>query len=237
MSRGEIILITHSALADPGAVRSMLSSMDYKTTICCPMLGDQLPEFIEGHPQGYKGSIIFGGPMMVSDADSMDFLAAEMSWIETHLASTTPILGVCLGAQMIAHVLGARIWNDPNGIREIGYHTINSTIAGRYIFPQSLKVYQWHSEGFDLPFSAELLATSNSIFRNQAFRYGKKVYALQFHPEMTETTMERWITSETGAPQLQLPGAQNAAEQRKQAIANNNEMLKWLKSFLAEWLS
>ncbi len=236
MSQDRIIFITHSEHADPGPVAEALQALGYDTKICCPFLGDSLPRLEAGRPEGYAGSVVFGGAQMVGDAAGLDFLAAELDWVGEQMDSGAPFFGICLGAQMMAHTLGAKVWQYEEEIREIGYHEVNATAAGRELFPERLFAYQWHRQGFDLPAGAELLATGGDTFYNQAFRYGENAYGIQFHPEMYPKTMERWITSETGGPQLGLPGAQTADEQRAQAPVHNPAMRRWLDAFVNSWL-
>ncbi|MBT3627910.1 MAG: glutamine amidotransferase [Rhodospirillaceae bacterium] len=236
MGQHRIIFITHSEPADPGPVAEALQALGYDTEICCPFLGDSLPRLEAGRPKGYAASVVFGGAQMVGDAVEMDFLAAELDWVGEQLENGAPFFGICLGAQMMAHALGAKVWEHPDGMREIGYHEINATAAGRELFPESFTAYQWHREGFDLPEGTELLATGGEAFYNQAFRYGENAYGVQFHPEMYPKTMERWITSEAGGPQLSLPGAQMAAEQRALAPVHNPVMRRWLDGFVNAWI-
>jgi GMP synthase (glutamine-hydrolysing) len=236
MGEGRVIFITHSALAEPGAVAAALHARGYMTEICCPFLGDSLPRLQGGRPVGFAAAIVLGGPMVVSDAAEKDFIAAEIAWVASLLASGAPLLGICLGAQMMAHALGAKVWEHPDGVREIGYHRVDPAPAGGALFPGPLIAYQWHREGFDLPAGAELLATGGAAFYHQAFRHGDNSYAIQFHPEMIPPTMERWITSETGAPQLHLPGAQSAQRQRAEAPRHNPAMRRWLDNFIKVWL-
>ena len=135
-------------------------------------------------PEGYAASIILGGAMSVSDAAEMDFIAEEIAWVRGHLENDAPLLGICLGAQMIACALGAKVWEHPDEGRQIGYHEVHATPAGSGVFPERLTAYQWHRESFDLPRGAELLATGPAAFYNQAFRHGSNAYGVQFHPEM-----------------------------------------------------
>ncbi|HJN60598.1 MAG TPA: gamma-glutamyl-gamma-aminobutyrate hydrolase family protein [Alphaproteobacteria bacterium] len=236
MQGGRIIFITHSERAEPGAVAEALHAHGYTTEICCPFLGDALPPLKDGKPEGFSGAVVFGGAMGVGDAAEMDFIAEEIAWMAGQLDSGAPLLGICLGAQMMAHALGAEVWEHAQGVREIGYHEINAAPAGGGLFPERLTAYQWHREGFDLPRGAELLATGGSAFYNQAFRHGENAYGVQFHPEMIPKTMEYWITSEKGAPQLGMAGAQTAAQQRAAAPRHNPSMRRWLDNFLTVWL-
>ena len=238
MAVGEqkIIFIPHSEQADPSPVGEAIQALGYTTEICCPFLGDSLPPLRHGRPEGYVAAVVFGGAQMVGDAAELDFLATELDWVSEQMVSGAPFLGICLGAQMMAHTLGAKVWERTDGVREIGYHQVNATPAGRGLFPDSMTAYQWHREGFDLPEGTELLATGGEAFYNQAFRHGDNAYAIQFHPEMYVKTMEYWINSEGGAPQLSMPGAQSAAEQRAGAPVHNPIMRRWFDSFLDVWL-
>lgn len=237
MAHGKVIFITHSEHADPGAVADALQARGFDADICCPFLGASLPTITRGRPEGYDAIIVFGGPMGVADADTMAFLAEEIEWVSALLENDTPLLGICLGAQIMAHALGAEVWEHPDEIHEIGYHEVNATPVGLSLFPERLIAYQWHREGFEIPSNAKLLATSNGGFRNQAFRHGENGFAVQFHPEMIPRTMERWITSEKGAPQLVLPGAQPADVQRAEAPKHDPAMRRWLDRFLDVWLT
>src|SRR5690606_1411277 len=127
---------------------------------------------------------IFGGPNSVHDEDA--FIAREIDWLGVPLAEAKPLLGICLGAQMLARHLGGRVYCHADQRAEIGYYPIQPTIDGRALHdPWPCHVYQWHREGFELPFGATLLAKGGEAFPVQAFRYGRAAFALQFHPEVT----------------------------------------------------
>ena len=93
---------------------------------------------------GHAGAIIFGGPMHVKQTKEHPFLRTEMDWIPVVLESEKPFLGVCLGAQMLAKVLGARVRLHPDGWHEIGYFPVHPTPAGSTLFEPGLYVYVWH---------------------------------------------------------------------------------------------
>lgn len=235
MAEKRVVLVTHSEHAAPGPVANELEQLGYVTEKCCPLLGDTLPPLENGRPDGYTAVVVFGGPMCVGDAPEMPFLQDEMKWVAGQLESGAPLLGICLGAQMIAKALGAEVGPHPEGVREIGYYPLRATDAGRALFPQRLTAYQWHREGFELPEGATLLAEGDA-FRNQAFRYGERTYGIQFHPEMMPETLERWVTSEKGAPQLTMPVAQPADEQRAAAPKHDPAVRAWLRRFLDTWV-
>jgi GMP synthase (glutamine-hydrolysing) len=148
-----------------------------------------------------EGLVIMGGPMNVDEVDRYPFLLPELQLIEKVLSEKKPILGVCLGAQLIAKALGARVF--ANKQREVGWHPISMTEAAKsdpYFskLPQTLTVLHWHGDTFELPSGAVHLAQSAPC-ENQAFRWGDNVYALQFHIEATPSMLRAWCSSEAGA--------------------------------------
>ncbi len=146
--------------------------------------------------EGYNGLIVLGGPMGVYESDKHPHLLREMKVIEQAMKKNIPVLGICLGAQMIASVLKADV--KPHHKKEIGWSEINVTSHGREDrllshFQKSEKVFQLHGDSFDVPKSAVHLASS-PVCEGQAFRYQQKVYGLQFHLEVDETMILRWLT-------------------------------------------
>jgi len=225
-----ILVIVHQETSNPGLVGDKLRSRGYHLDIRCPALGDALPKTMAHH----AGAIVFGGPMSANDDDTLPFLRTELDWITMAVASGRPYLGICLGAQLLARVLGASVTPHPEGQREIGYCDLQPTSTGSPYFTTPMAVYHWHSEGFALPAGAVHLATGDT-FPHQAFRYGDAAFGLQFHPEMTAQLIDDWTTR--GAEQLDWPGAQPrdrhfAGHQRHGATVEH-----WLDGFLANWLA
>ena len=142
----------------------------------------------------YDGLIFLGGPMSVND--DLPYLTREMEWIRQAVARRQPILGICLGAQLIARAMGASVRSNP--AKEIGWFDLRFTdAAARDPLFQGLSretVFHWHGETFELPPGAELLASSD-LCRNQAFRLGDRVYALQFHLEVTPDMIADWCAA------------------------------------------
>lgn len=143
---------------------------------------DPLPD-----PKAIDGLIIMGGPMGVDDSAQHPWLVPEVSFIRSCIDSEKPVLGICLGAQLIARALGAEVRR--NAYREIGWYPIErSDVAQRSwvgeFLPPSLEVFHWHGDTFELPEHTVHLASSEAC-RNQAFIYDERVLGLQFHLETT----------------------------------------------------
>jgi GMP synthase (glutamine-hydrolysing) len=141
------------------------------------------------------GLIVLGGPMAVYEADRHPFLRIESGLVERALTAGRPVLGICLGAQLIASVLGARVYAGER--REVGWGPITLTDDGRDdpvfgLMEPSLTVFHMHGDTYELPPDARNLATSPA-YEQQAFRLGDLVYGLQFHLEFTDTTIQRLV--------------------------------------------
>jgi GMP synthase (glutamine-hydrolysing) len=145
------------------------------------------------NPRDYAAIAVFGGSMNADDLDAHPFLATERTFLRRALDEEVPILGVCLGAQVLARVLEAPVTRAP--ARELGFYPIDLTEAGRREaalapFAQGL-TFQWHEDTFPLPAGTTLLATGpNDLV--QAYRAGSML-AVQFHPEVTADELERWF--------------------------------------------
>jgi GMP synthase (glutamine-hydrolysing) len=224
-----ILLIVQVEQANPGRVASKLRERGYDLRVCCPADSAQtLPDTLDD----YAGTVVFGGPMSAND-DALPGIRAELEWIPQAVESGKPFLGICLGAQLLARSLGARVAPHPEGVAEIGYFPVQPTEAGAELFTAPLNVYHWHQEGFDMPRDAVLLAAGER-FPHQAFRYGANAYGIQFHPEVTADIMETWLVR--AAHKLTLPGAQSPAEQRAGNLQHDAAVERWFDRFLDCWL-
>jgi GMP synthase (glutamine-hydrolysing) len=142
-----------------------------------------------------SGLVVLGGPMKVDEVDRYPFLKLDVQWIRQALERRLPLLGICLGSQLLAKALGSRVY--PNAVKEIGWYPLAwlPAAADDPLFAQSgtAAVFQWHGDTFDLPQDAVLLARGASC-QNQAFRWGSTAYGMQFHIEMTAAMIDDWLS-------------------------------------------
>ncbi len=138
--------------------------------------------------------IIMGGPMSVNDEKKYNWLYPEKNFIEGAINHGKQILGICLGSQLIAKVLGSRVY--PNKFKEIGWFPIRMNEKAEssllHFFPKEFIAFHWHGDTFDLPKGANNIASSEATLY-QAYTYGDNVAALQFHPEMTQASMKAML--------------------------------------------
>ena len=162
----------------------------------------------------YDGLVVLGGAMNVDQADRHPHLVTEIAAIREALKHDIPILGICLGAQLLAAALGANV--RPHSVREIGWYRLHPTAAAQSDrlcrhFDGSQHVFQWHAYTFDLPPGAVHLASTPTC-PNQAFRYGDKAYGLQFHPEADEQLIQRWLHVPEYRAEAEALGREHALE-------------------------
>lgn len=182
--------------------------------------------------------IVLGGPIGAYEEDRYPFVADEVAILERRLAAGKPTLGVCLGAQMMARALGARVYPGP--AKEIGWKPVTLTAdgtAGPLGHLDGVPVLHWHGDTFDLPDGATLLA-STAVTRNQAFSWGKAALGLQFHVEATGTGLERWFIGHAceigGVPGLSVP--QLRADTARHAAGLESVAPQVLGAFLSDMM-
>ena len=144
----------------------------------------------------YHGLVLLGGPMSACDDVNHPHLVTEIELVREGIDRGLPVLGICLGAQLMARALGAEV--RPNPAPEIGWYEVSLTEDGRRDpvfahFGERERIFQWHGDTFDIPDGGVHLASSTTC-HHQAFRYGDRAYALQFHLEVDPPLIERWLT-------------------------------------------
>ena len=167
-----IVILQHSKDTPPGSTLEWLETKGYRADIRRLYAGDELP-----NSSDFDWLIILGGPMNVDDLREHPWLSKEKALLKQAITEKKSCLGLCLGGQLLAQVLGARV--APHSHWEVGWHQVQVDSM------KDLYVYQWHQDAFDLPSGAIRIA-SNSITRNQGFAFEEHVIGLQFHPEATE---------------------------------------------------
>ncbi len=220
-----ILIVLHQEHSTPGRIGRLLKAQGYPLDIRRPRFGDPLPETLADH----AGAAVFGGPMSANDPDA--FIRTEIDWMAVPLREGKPLLGICLGAQMMAVHLGQPVYAHPEGLVEIGYYPITPTPAAETLFGGTFprRVYQWHREGFDAPSGTTLLATGLD-FECQAFHLGK-AFAIQFHPEVTYAMMCKWTV--VGHDRMTLPGARG--RHREDWFQHDGAVARWTEAFLGAW--
>jgi GMP synthase (glutamine-hydrolysing) len=181
------VAIRHVAFEDLGTLGDVLRARGYDIT------------YVEAGRDDFSAVgdpdllVVLGGPIGAYETEAYPFLVEETKLVERHLRSGKPIIGICLGAQIMARALGARVY--PSGMKEIGWAKIALTEPGRTSCLAGLAdtpVLHWHGDTYDLPDGATLLASS-ALIKHQAYGWGKAALALQFHVEVKGRDLEKWF--------------------------------------------
>ena len=185
------IVIVRNENPDPGGtVVEELRALDLPVQIVDAHCGGTLPD-----PADVSGVVIFGGSQHADDYDGHPYLKDERDLAHEATERGVPVLGICLGGQILAMAKGATL--RPSPVREFGFTPVAPTAAGRDdavmgVWEPGDRVFHWHEDTFDLPDGATLLMEGEHV-TNQAFRYGDSAWGLQFHPEVTEAVIEGWL--------------------------------------------
>ncbi|MEM9104984.1 MAG: hypothetical protein AAGC96_04950 [Pseudomonadota bacterium] len=220
-----IIFFEHQQPADTDSGIRHLAEQGYGIETLRTDLGEPLPELGDD----VAGVIISGGPQFVTDLERFPYLRDEMAFADQVMAKGIPLLGICLGAQLIARHLGARVAYHPQGHVALGYYPLRVTKSGLDLMPDGMMTLSGNAQGFDCPESAELLARGD-VFAQQAFRYGQKTVALQFHPEVTDRILADWKV--TLGDNAEKPGAQSLEELDAGFLQHNSKLADWYRQFL-----
>lgn len=171
--------LQHVPFEGLGSIAPWLEASGYEITSTRFFESAELPD-----PQAIDLLVILGGPMSVNDEGELPWLVPEKRFVREVMRAEIPVIGICLGAQLIASATGARVYRNP--VKEIGWFPIQGVTSGDtsiFRFPPSEKVFHWHGETFDLPLGATRIAKSDGC-ENQAFQLGRSI-GLQFHLETT----------------------------------------------------
>jgi GMP synthase-like glutamine amidotransferase len=184
------IVVQHVPHEPPGAIADALSAAGASLQFVRPYAGDPVPPELGGA----RGLVVMGGPMGVYEADRYPFLRDELRLIEAALRADVPVLGVCLGSQLLAAALGAPV--RPSGRQEIGWHRVRLTEGARHDplwagTARDFVAFHWHGDAFDLPRGAVGLASSD-LTEHQAFRSGR-AWGLLFHMEVTRAIVQGMV--------------------------------------------
>ncbi len=188
-SQRSAVAIRHVAFEDLGLLSAILDQAGWRISYCDAAVDDLAdPSIAEADLL-----IVLGGPIGAYQTDTYPFLAREISILEQRLSKERATLGICLGSQLMARALGARVFAGP--VKEIGWGRVDLTEDGRAFCTQPLDqgpgVLHWHGDTFDLPKGATRLV-SNAHYENQAFAFGRHGLALQFHLEADPRGLEEW---------------------------------------------
>lgn len=221
----KILSILHDKVPETDRGTHHLRSKGFEITEIRPFLGEDIPE-LDDTVAGVK---IHGGPQMVTDPDAFPFLESEIAFARDVIDRDIPLLGICLGGQIVARALDAGVDYHPENKVALGYYNLEPTEAGLEWFPEDFTVLAGNAQGFDLPSGATLLLRGG-IFPNQAFRYGDRTMAFQFHPEVTRPILDIWQQALDDT--FRKPGAQSQEEQDAGFERHNGALGEWYFGFL-----
>lgn len=228
------LAITHVAFEDLGTLEPALLEAGYSIEPCHAPSAD----LASVNPQAHDLVVVLGGPMGVYEQDRYPFIAPELEFLRSRLASERPTIGICLGAQMVAAALGGRVYPGSNG-KEIGWKSLlpvpqsAALPALADLVAGGLPVLHWHGDTFDLPTGACHLAATD-LYPHQAFSAGRFALALQFHLEVTTAGLERWYVghaAELARAGIDVPALRRASETNAPALQEAS------RRFWREWLA
>lgn len=186
-----VYAIQHLAFEDLGAWEDTFYQLGLRVRYFEAGVDNLTPAF---EHQGL--TVILGGPIGVYETEDYPFLQQEIDLLKVRLEQNLPTLGICLGAQLISHALGAKVY--AGHAKEIGWSKLSLASVENNPLQnlENIEVLHWHGDTFDLPAQAELLASS-VLYPNQAFRIGSNILALQFHAEVEAERLEKWLIGHT----------------------------------------
>ncbi|AJC79767.1 glutamine amidotransferase protein [Rhizobium etli bv. phaseoli str. IE4803] len=224
------LVLRHVHFEDLGSFGEPLAGAGYE--VLYQDVGES--SFLSGDPSAPDLLVVLGGPIAVYEGEKYPFLDDELAFIGRRLDTGRPILGVCLGAQLIARSLGADVF--ASGVKEIGFSALQLTgegMEGPLRHLEGVEVLHWHGDTYSLPEQARHLASSELV-KQQAFCVGANILGLQFHPEArTDIGFERWLVGH--AAELAAAGI-DPARLRGDAIRHGPRLRAASIAFMQEWL-
>lgn len=202
-----------------------LGQIGFERRLVCPFRGESL----DIDPARLAGVVVYGGSQNVDEQKQHPFLKQEIRWLERCLASRTPTLGICLGGQLLAHTLGAKVGPRRPRECEFGFYEVTPTSQDDDFMTAPMSLTEAHFQEFDLPANAVRLAGS-AAFENQAFRYDDFAFGVQFHPEVTADIFRRWQDAEWAM--FDVKGAQTREQQDALIDHHSERQGLWFKRTL-----
>jgi GMP synthase (glutamine-hydrolysing) len=221
-------VVRHVAFEDLGTFGHVLSSTGFDVSVMDAGVDELFEPIVHSDLV-----VVLGGPIGVYEEERYPFLSDERRALAQRLRAGLPTLGICLGAQLMAAALGARVY--PGGHKEIGWAPVELTPAGKASCLGKLEsqaVLHWHGDTFELPEGSERLASTH-LYSNQAFAIGSNVLALQFHPEIDGRRFEQWLIGHAG--ELSAAGI-DVARFRTQVKQGGGALRSASASMLGHWL-
>jgi len=227
------LIIQHLDIEPPALIGNVLCKAEHELSFVHLSRGEVLPQ----DTHGLAGAIIMGGPQSANDIH-LPYIRDELDWLAQRIREGLPMLGICLGAQLIAKAAGATISASPS--RELGWYPVfpTSKAASDPVFSslpdEGLTVFQWHGETFSLPDGSSLIATHPDV-PSQAFRLGKAQYGMQFHFEVDAPLVNQWIEA-GGSEQVHL-GIEGINRLHEQTPLHLDSMREHGRQIVLNWLS
>lgn len=227
------VAIRHIAFEDLGSLAPALEQQGYEVTYVEASMND-LKELTSA---SVDLLLVLGGPIGANDESDYPFLVDELRLLEHRLAEDLPTIGICLGAQLMARALGARVYTGTG--KEIGWEKIELSHFGKqsslnHLAPEQTLLLHWHGDTFELPTDAIHLASTQK-YQNQAFAWKKQCLALQFHPEVTARGLERWIIGH--ACELSTTPDVSVSKLRQDTACYAEQLERQAGRFWQDWLN
>ncbi|WP_180000877.1 glutamine amidotransferase [Acinetobacter sp. YH12255] len=224
-----VYAIQHLAFEDLGAWEDIFYQLGLRVRYFEAGIDDLTKAF--KHP---GLTIILGGPIAVYETEDYPFLQQEIDLLKVRLEKNLPTLGICLGAQLIAAALNAKVY--PGDVKEIGWSKLSlASIENNPLKAlEDIDVLHWHGDTFDLPEQVELLASSD-LYPNQSFRVGQNILALQFHAEVASESLEKWLighSCELSQAKIDIPALRAANLQFAPVLETTSQTV--LEQYLAQ---